>query len=168
MDLDFRMHAERTPNPNSIKWVLGQAVVGTDPSSQFDGEVADDVSPLASALLSVTGVTSVFLGPNFVTVTREPDHEWTELAESIVGHIKDWARSGSPALGPGFERPIAADDDEVVARIRDILERDIRPYVAQDGGEVVFIGYNEGVVEVQLQGAGADALHLPHQGRCTP
>ncbi len=153
MDLGFRMHAERTPNPNSIKWVLGQPVAGDAGSAAFEGEVAPAVSPLASAILAVEGVVSVYLGPTFVTVTKEPPREWTELAAPIVAAIKAWAGSGESALGPAYEPPEAADSDEVIARIREILERDVRPYVEQDGGEIRFAGYREGIVEVVLQGA---------------
>lgn len=147
------MHAERTPNPNSIKWVLGQKVAEGVSSASFGGEVAKDVSPLASAILVVDGVESVFLGPTFVTVTKAEDGEWTELAAPIVAEIKAWAATGEPALGPAFVPPETTDDDEVVAKIREILERDVRPYVESDGGEISFAGFHDGVVEVVLQGA---------------
>jgi len=164
MDLGFRMHAERTPNPNSIKWVLGQPVADVVSSASFsspgphtdsssDVGVTVEVSPLVAPILEIEGVEGVFLGPTFVTVTKAAGSEWTELAAPIVAAIKAWAASGESALGPGFELPEKADDDEVVAQIRLILERDVRPYVEQDGGEISFAGYRDGVVEVVLQGA---------------
>ena len=156
MDLGFRMHAERTPNPNSIKWVLGQRVVAEDAgvsSASFEGAVEPGVSPLAAAISVVEGVESVFLGPTFITVTKAESAEWTELAAPIVAEIKAWAASGDPALGAGFEVPEAAPDDEIVGKIREILERDVRPYVENDGGEITFAGYHDGIVEVLLQGA---------------
>lgn len=153
MDPGFRMHAERTPNPNSIKWVLGQPVAADVGSASFAGSVAADVSPLASAILDVEGVETVFLGPTFVTVTKDESADWTELAVPIVASIKAWAASGESALGPSFEPPKSEPSDAIVARIRTILERDIRPYVEQDGGEISFAGYRDGVVEVVLQGA---------------
>lgn len=153
MDLGFRMHAERTPNPNSIKWVLGQAVADVVASASFGAGVSAAVSPLAAGVVAVDGVTGVLLGPNFVTVTKREEAEWTVLAAPIVAAIKVWAASGVSALGPGFEPPRAEDDDEVVQKIRTILERDVRPYVEQDGGEIRFAGYHDGVVEVVLQGA---------------
>lgn len=153
MDLGFRMHAERTPNPNSIKWVLGQVVADGVAAASFGKGVGADVSPLAASIVALDGVTGVLLGPNFVTVTKQEDADWTALAAPIVAAIKAWAASGRPALGPAFEPPAAAEDDEIVARIRTILERDVRPYVEQDGGEIRFAGYHDGVVEVVLQGA---------------
>lgn len=153
MDLGFRMHAERTPNPNSIKWVLGQKVAEGVASASFQDAVAKDVSPLAAPILEIEGVEAITLGPSFVTVSKSESAEWTALAAPIVAEIKAWAGSGESALGPAFEPPQAAEDDEVVARIREILERDVRPYVESDGGEVNFAGYRDGVVEVVLQGA---------------
>jgi len=153
MDLGFRMHAERTPNPNSIKWVLGQPVAEVVNSASFAPPLAAEVSPLAAPIVAIDGVEGVLLGPSFVTVTKGEGAEWTELAAEIVAAIKAWAKTGEPALGPAFELPEAEADDEVVAKIREILERDVRPYVEQDGGEIGFAGYRDGVVEVVLRGA---------------
>ena len=153
MDLGFRMHAERTPNPNSIKWVLGQVVADSVPSASFAESVTAEVSPLAAPILAIDGVEGVFLGPTFITVTKKEAGEWTELAAPIVAEIKAWAGTGASALGPAFEPPVVAEDDEIVAKIREILERDVRPYVESDGGEISFAGYRDGVVEVLLQGA---------------
>jgi Fe-S cluster biogenesis protein NfuA len=156
MDLGFRMHAERTPNPNSIKWVLGQRVIAESDgvsSATFSQAVAETVSPLAARILAIDGVDATLLGPAFVTVTKAETAEWTELAAPIVAEIKAWAALGISALGPDFERPEAQPDDEVVLRIREVLDRDVRPYVESDGGEVGFVAFHDGVVEVVLRGA---------------
>ncbi len=152
-DLGFRMHAERTPNPNSIKWVLSRDVVAGVAGAHFDRAPAADESPLAHALFGVDGVEGVFLGPSFVTVTKGEAREWTDLAEPIVAAIKDWAAGDAPALGPAYRAPDASGEGGVVDRILEILERDIRPYVAMDGGEITFAGFRDGVVEVMLQGS---------------
>ena len=153
MDLGFRMHAERTPNPNSIKWVLGQAVAEDFGSASFAECVTAEISPLAAPILELEGVVGVFLGPTFITVTKADGTEWTDLAGPIVAAIKTWAATGESAFGPAYDPPKRGDEDEVAAKIRLILERDIRPYVEADGGEIVFAGYEDGVVEVVLQGA---------------
>lgn len=153
MDLGFRMHAERTPNPNSIKWVLGQAVADDSGSASFGSDVTPEISPLAAAILEQNGVEGVYLGPTFITVTKVDEMEWTDLAAPIVAAIKAWVAKGESAFGPAYVRPEKADDDEVTAKIRVILERDVRPYVEADGGEIVFAGYHDGIVEVILQGA---------------
>ena len=153
MNLGFRMHAERTPNPNSIKWVLGQTVADVVASASFSKDVKPEVSPLAASILEIEGTLGVTLGPNFVTVTKAEEVEWTDLAAPIVAAIKAWAATGESAFGPAFVPPEREDDDVVTAKIRTILERDVRPYVEQDGGEIVFAGYHDGIVEVILQGA---------------
>ena len=156
MSLGFRMHAERTPNPHSVKWVLGQPVVARDlgvGSVAFAEPPEAGVSPLAARLFAVEGVVSVLLGPDFVTVSKRPECEWTDLAQPIVAGIKEWAGSGEAALGPAWEPPDLGDQSEIVSRIRKVIEQDVQPYVAMDGGEIAFAGFHDGVVEVYLRGA---------------
>lgn len=150
---ELRMHAERTPNPESVKWVLGRPVVPAGGSATFAQSVAGDVSPLAQALLALDGVESILLGPDFVTVTKVRELAWSELAGPIPEAIRSWHASGEPALGPSWAPPEAIEDDAVLARIRRILEEEIGPYVAQDGGEILLEGFDEGVVKVHLRGA---------------
>jgi len=151
--LGFQMHAERTPNPNSIKWVLGESLVPAGVSADFPEPVSESVSPLAARLFGVPGVVGVFLAANFVTVTKLEGADWEELAQPLVDALKAFAASGEVALGPQFVSAGPATDEPVVARIRQILEDEVRPAVAMDGGDVVFVGFRDGVVEVQLQGA---------------
>jgi len=154
MDLGFRMHAERTPNPNSIKWVLGRPVVEGSASAHFEAPPTLDVSPLAARLFEVDGVTGAFLASNFVTVTKRPEVEWTDIAQAIVDAIKGCLADGGPALGPGFQEPTRIEQQgEVVARIVRILEEEIRPAVAMDGGDIVFAGFRDGIVELYMQGS---------------
>ncbi len=153
MDLGFRMHAERTPNPNSIKWVLGDSLAPDGQSGHFAEPVDAEVSPLAARLFGVKGVQGVFVAANFVTVTKSDQVEWPDIAESVVGAIKEFAGSGESALGPAFEQKTSGADGEVAQRIQQILEREVRPAVAQDGGDIIFAGYQDGRVEVYLQGS---------------
>ncbi len=153
MDIGFRMHAERTPNPDSVKWVLSQFVVENGTCVSFASPVASDVSPLAARLFAVEGVTAVFLGPDFVTVSKRQELAWADLAEPIVEGIKAWVAAEEPAVGESYEAERLVDDGGIVARIRRILEDEIRPQVAMDGGDVVFAGFSDGVVQVYLRGA---------------
>ena len=153
MDLDFRMHAERTPNPNSIKWVLGRSLEPEGISANFQEPVTEEVSPLAFALFNVSGVTGVFLAGSFITVSKRDDVEWIDIAQSVVDAIKNFVETGEPAVGVAFVSSSRTDQGELVGRIREILEKEVRPTVAMDGGDVVFVGYKDGVVSVQLQGA---------------
>jgi Fe-S cluster biogenesis protein NfuA len=153
MDLGFRMHAERTPNPNSIKWVLGRPVVEGGANAHFESAPGCDVSPLAARLFEIEGVVGVFLASNFVTVTKRAEVEWTDIAQSIVDAIKGCLAEGGSALGPAYVAPARADQGEVVARILRILEEEIRPAVAMDGGDIVFAGFRDGVVELYMHGS---------------
>ena len=153
MDLDFRMHAERTPNPQSIKWVLSQEIVPPGATANFRAPVAAEVSPLAAGLFAVSGIESVFLASHFVTVTKREELVWTDVAQGVVDAIKAHIASGLPALGAGYAPESDAPAGSIEDRIKAILENDIRPAVAMDGGDVVFAGFHEGVVEVMLQGS---------------
>ena len=138
MDLGFRMHAERTPNPHSIKWVLGQPIVEGRLTAHFDAAPEPDVSPLAAELFRIDGITVVFFASNFVTVTKREGVEWSEIAQPIVDAIKACVGAGTSALGPAFRVETTGSESEVVARIRSILEEQVRPAVAQDGGDIGF------------------------------
>ncbi len=153
MSTVLRMHAERTPNPNSIKWVLGRPVVESGVTAHFDSAPGEDVSLLAARLFAVEGVTIVFLASNFVTVTKRGDVEWADLAEPIVEVLRESLADGGAALGPAFVTQPGASENEIVARIRRVLDEEVRPAVAMDGGDVVFAGFRDGVVEVHLQGS---------------
>jgi Fe-S cluster biogenesis protein NfuA len=153
LDLGFRMHAERTPNPDSIKWVLGRTLVEGGASAFFESAPSVDVSPLAARLFGVDGVLGVFLASNFVTVTKRSDIDWTDIAQPIVDAIKGTLADDGAALGPAWTPPERGPEEGVVARIQQILDEEIRPAVAMDGGDIVFAGYRDGVVELYMQGS---------------
>jgi len=153
LGLDFRFHAERTPNPHSLKWVLSKEITPPGITADFQAPVAADTSPLAARLFAIPDVIGVFLAPGFVTVTKREDKEWTALAQPIVDALKAFAAAGESALGPSFSAADRPQESGVVARIKEILENEVRPAVARDGGDVMFAGYHDGVVEVVLQGS---------------
>jgi Fe-S cluster biogenesis protein NfuA len=152
-DLGFRMHAERTPNPNSIKWVLGRIIVEPGVTAHFDEAPPEDVSPLASRLFAIDGVVGVFVASNFTTVTKRDGVEWTDIAEPIIAAIKGCLAAGGGALGPAFEPEEQTAEADVVARIRHVLDNEIRPVVAMDGGDIVFSGFRNGIVELYMHGS---------------
>jgi len=147
------MHAERTPNPNSIMWVVGRPVLDGMASAHFSEAPSPDVSPLAARLFAIDGVSVVFFASNFVTVTKREEADWGELAEPVAEAIEAGLTSGQPALGPAFAEQAEGGESGVVERIRDILEREVRPAVAMDGGDIVFAGFRNGIVEVHLHGS---------------
>jgi Fe-S cluster biogenesis protein NfuA len=153
MSSSFRLHAERTPNPESIKWVLSLPVAPDGVSASFKEPVEADVSPLAARLFAVDGVVGVFFAANFITTTKRDDVEWQDIVESLAEAIKGFVNSKESALGPGYDAAAAHPQGEVVDRIRKVLDEEIRPSVAMDGGDVIFAGFEDGVVQVYLQGA---------------
>ena len=153
MDLGIRMHAERTPNPNSIKWVMGRRIVEGTASASFDAPPARDVSPLACELFSVDGVVGVFFAENLATVSKREETEWVDIAQPIVEVLRKHLGSGEPALGPGYRVEAAEASGGLVQRICRVLDDEIRPAVARDGGDILFVGFREGVVELQMRGA---------------
>ncbi|MEN8181848.1 MAG: NifU family protein [Myxococcota bacterium] len=153
VDLGFQMHAERTPNPHSIKWVLGQPLLEPGRSAHFQEPVDASVSPLAARLFGVDGVVGVFLAANFVTVSKLPDLEWPDLAQPLVAAIRAFVASDEEALGSAFQETPTGPSSGVVEQIQRILDEEIRPAVAMDGGDIIFAGYRDGVVELYMQGA---------------
>lgn len=149
----LRIHTERTPNPASVKWVVGTAILDDRRPASFGPGTGPEVSPLAARILEIDGVTSVLLGPDVITVSKAEEFSWRELGQTVTQAIREWAAAGEPALGPAHQRPAAAPDGEIEARIRAILEAEIAPYVEQDGGEISLVGFRDGVVEVALKGA---------------
>jgi len=147
MSPGFRLHAERTPNPDCIKWVVGQPLVHDHGTAQFSERPSEEVSPLAARLFDIDGVVGVFFALNFATVTKSKDVEWKDLAQPIVDAMKECVGAAGSALGPAYEPPDVSADGEV------ILEEEVRPVVAQDGGDIVFAGFRDGMVEVYMHGA---------------
>lgn len=152
-ELQSQLRAERTPNPDSIKWVVSPPLGGVRGAVDFATAPGRAVSPLAHDLFAVPGVVGVLLAPSFVTITKAPDRAWPDLAQPLLEALRAFLSSGAPALGPAYAEPDPADTTPVEAEIRDILDREIRPLVARDGGDVLFAGFRDGIVELYLQGS---------------
>ena len=153
LDNPLQIHTERTPNPASVKWVVGREVLAGGRTVSFESGTPAGVSPLAARILAVPGVTHVLLGAEVITVSKAEEAGWRELGQAVSQAIRDWAAANEPALGEAYEPPIERPDDEVEARIRAILEAEIVPYVQQDGGEIALVSFEKGVVRVALRGA---------------
>lgn len=114
-------------------------------------------SPLARNLFRIDGVTGVMFGPDFITVTKTDDEvDWPVLKPDIFASIMDFFASNVPILTedqPASDTAIDADDDETVAMIKELLDTRIRPTVQEDGGDIIFKGFQEGIVKLKLQGA---------------
>lgn len=152
------MRIARTPNPATVKFVLDRPVV-TDGTADFPSAAVAARSPLAQALFAVGGVGGVFMGSDFVAVTKDQDADWSALEPLVADAIEDHLASGAPIV---LDDDVAmhnigeADeygDDPVVAQIRQLLDDRVRPAVAMDGGDIVFHGFERGVVYLFMQGA---------------
>lgn len=150
------IETEGTPNPATLKFLPGRDVLGAS-TADFANADAAVKSPLALALFELNGVARVFLGGDFVTVTKSDDTSWQALKPQVLGAIMEHFLSGRPMLEGEAntldEDEIAPEDEEIVSQIRELLDTRVRPAVAGDGGDIIFRGYREGVVRLYLQGS---------------
>ncbi len=151
------IQTEPTPNPATMKFLPGLAVMA-EGTADFADEDAASTSPLAHRLFAVDGVAGVFLGADFVSVTKA-DGEWHHLKPAILAAIMEHFTSGQPVIDADAA-PIAEgggehaeEDAEIVAQINELLETRVRPAVAMDGGDIVFHGFDKGIVYLHMQGA---------------
>ena len=150
------IQTEETPNPATLKFIPGRTVLPEGTRDFRDPDEAQ-VSPLAGRIFSIEGVTGVFLGHDFVTVTKDRA-EWPHIKPAVLGAIMEHYLSGAPILAEGSSED--ADDDnfdeadaETVAVIKDLIETRVRPAVANDGGDITFQGFRDGVVFLHMRGA---------------
>ncbi len=150
------IQTETTPNPATLKFLPGQAVLDQGTADFTDPETAA-VSPLAMRVFGVKGVTGVFLGSDFVTVTKSDASEWDHIKPAILGAIMEHYQSGAPVMQGSAEMTGHADhegeDGAIVNQIKELLDTRVRPAVAQDGGDITFHGFDRGVVYLHMQGA---------------
>ena len=148
------IQTEATPNPATLKFLPGQTVLGAG-SADFPTEESAAPSPLAKRLFMVEGVEGVFLGPDFITVTKD-DQDWAHLKPAILGVIMEHFTSGRPVMETEARAghvEVDGPDKEIVGQITELLDTRVRPAVAQDGGDITFHGFDEGVVYLHMRGA---------------
>ncbi|XP_076632816.1 NFU1 iron-sulfur cluster scaffold homolog, mitochondrial [Colletes latitarsis] len=151
------IQTQDTPNPNSLKFLPGVNVLEQGQTKDFPNATEAYCSPLAKMLFRVEGVKSVFFGFDFITITKvDEDVEWKLLKPEIFAVIMDFFASGLPVLNesqPAADTQISEDDDEIVQMIKELLDTRIRPTVQEDGGDIVFVGFEEGIVKLKMQGS---------------
>ena len=155
------IQTEATPNPATLKFIPGRTVLDTG-TMEFANREAASRSPLAERLFAVAGVTGVFYGSDFVTVTKD-DSDWQHLKPAILGAIMEHYMSGAPLLADGTAGNDEASDEEdeffneadaeTVATIKDLIETRVRPAVASDGGDITFRGFKDGIVYLNMKGS---------------
>jgi len=152
------IQTETTPNPNTLKFLPGQEVLGSRTAFFTDAENAI-TSPLASALFVLPDIRAVFYGSDFVTVTKTDAASWEILKPQILTTMMEHYQSGNPLMVD--EKPKAEEavsnysegDQEIVDQIKELLETRVRPAVAQDGGDIIFHSFKEGIVYLEMHGA---------------
>ncbi len=150
------IQTESTPNPATLKFLPGQTVLETG-TADFPSPNTADNSPLAQRVFSVSGVSAVFFGNDFVTVTKTDAVEWDHIKPAILGAIMEHYQSGLPVIegtqaAAGHAEHSGADE-QIVNQIKELLDTRVRPAVAQDGGDITFHGFDRGIVYLHMQGA---------------
>lgn len=158
------IETERTPNPATIKFLPGRIVMDAG-TRDFASVEEAQASPLATALFALGDVTGVFFGRDFVSVTAAPGVDWAVLKPDVLTVLLDHFVAGMPLFHAGSAAGIAVppdtfdtvhDDDadaDIVAQIKDLIETRVRPAVANDGGDIVYRGFRDGIVFLRMQGA---------------
>jgi len=154
------IQTESTPNPATLKFLPGQTVLETG-TADFPTADGAAVSPLARRIFAVNGVSAVFFGTDFVTVTKTEAALWDHIKPAILGAIMEHYQSGAPVIdgtgsGQGSDGGHAAHsgpDSDIITQIKELLDTRVRPAVAQDGGDITFHGFDRGVVYLHMQGA---------------
>ncbi|MEM8949859.1 MAG: NifU family protein [Pseudomonadota bacterium] len=151
------IQTEQTPNPATLKFLPGCEVMAKGVADFTEAE-ASETSPLAKRVFAVDGVTGVFLGSDFVTVTKAEGQDWYALKPAVLGALMEHYKSGDPVMSPDAapQDEVAAEsdaDDDLVKQIKELIDTRVRPAVAQDGGDIVFQGFQMGVVYLHMRGA---------------
>lgn len=150
------IQTEQTPNPATLKFLPGRDVLGSR-TANFTTREAAAVSPLATKLFEIEGVVGVFLGADFITVTKATG-EWQSLKPVVLGTIMEHFTSGAPVLTAALATDEggatdAEEDRDIIDQIKDLLETRVRPAVARDGGDIVYHGFDRGVVYLKMHGS---------------
>lgn len=156
------IETEKTPNPSTLKFLMGQTVM-SDGTRDFASPEDAEISPLAEALFTLGDVTGVFFGSDFVSVTAGPGSNWVDLKPNVLSILLDHFSANLPLFKPGSAGDIHIpaeeevhddpEDADIVAQIKELIETRVRPAVANDGGDIVYRGFNKGTVFLKMQGA---------------
>jgi len=150
------IQTQETPNPASLKFIPDGAIVSDKGSFEFKNkEQALEKSDLAVELFKIDGVVAVFFGADFITITKVENLEWRKIKTQIMATIMDYFVAGKKVLKDTTKRveSDSVDDSEIVKQIKELLEVKVKPAVAMDGGDVIFRGFENGVVKLELKGS---------------
>lgn len=152
------IQTENTPNPLTLKFIPEVTVM--ESGTAFFTSVEDaEISPLAVELFAVEGVTAVFLGSDFITVTKDENSRWETLKAPLLTAIMDFFVAKKPVIlstkneGKAVNSGNYEEDSEIVSQIKELIETRVRPAVAQDGGDIIFHGFEDGIVKLEMHGS---------------
>ena len=144
---------EWTPNPSTLKYVVDRELLSRGAVNITTPEAAKEKSPLATKLMGITGITAVMIGRNFITVTKGDQGEWDEVNDAVMTTLDSHLTANEPVVTQAFLEAPAPSGSEMEQKIRDILDSEIRPAVAQDGGDITLDRYADGVVYLHMKGS---------------
>lgn len=155
--MSVNIQLEWTPNPSTLKYVVDASLLPRGAMNFTTREVATEKSPLATKLFDIKGVQAVMLGTNFVTVTKGDEGEWDELNDGVMLALDQHLTAGDAVVKPevleAWSQAVVQGGSEMEQRIREILDSEIRPAVAQDGGDITLDRIENGVVYLHMQGS---------------
>ncbi len=150
------IQTENTPNPATLKFLPGCQVMESGTANFTDAGEAGR-SPLAASVFGVEGTVGVFLGADFITVTKSDDRDWDIIKPQILGAIMEHFQSGEPVItgdaGEAADSTEPGEGDAIGAQIKELIDTRVRPAVAQDGGDIIYKGFEDGIVYLHMQGA---------------
>lgn len=152
------IQTQDTPNPSTVKFLPGRDILETDHAVEFSSSTDTASSPLAQRLFKITGVANVFLGKDFISISKADDTDWSMLKPMILAALMEHLSTGQTIyIPPKEEEGIGVgnspEDSEIVAQIKELLDERVRPMVAMDGGDIVFDHFIDGIVFLQMRGA---------------
>ena len=155
--MSVNIQLEWTPNPSTLKYVVDRRLMSSGAVSLTSLQSAEEKSPLAFKLMGIKGVTAVMVGTNFVTVTKGDEGEWDELNDAVMSNLDEHLGADLPVVNEealaASRTQAAGEGGSVEARIQDILDAEIRPAVAQDGGDITLDRFEDGIVYLHMKGS---------------
>ncbi len=147
------IQTETTPNPQTLKFLPGKTVL-EEGTKFYTSEASAEESPLALNLFRIKGVNAVFLGSDFITITKDESFDWALLKPDLLTRIMDFFVAGHPVIHVREKTAESSEEDsEVVAEIKELLETRVRPAVAMDGGDIIFHSFSDGIVYLEMHGS---------------